>query len=166
MREIIVWRCQHWESINNMWGWIQEAIKVLSGLFSGSKEAVQGPAPDGKRLPDVFFSELTVTDKTPSNSAIAPKQFVDVVYNGVPRWAIFKCPCTCGETISLPLQAPHSPRWRVTPSKAGRPDLYPSVWRNKGCMSHFWIEDGRVFWCNDSGIAPSKARPDIYRPRK
>lgn len=150
-----------------MWRWIQNAIGAFFEILSASKkEDTRENIAKESRLPEVLFDDLIIVDRTPSNNLIGTKQFIEVVYNDVPRWAIFKCPCTCGNVISLPLQASHSPRWKVTQSQAGRPTLYPSVWQNKGCMSHFWIEEGRVFWCNDSGIAPSVARPDLYSRRK
>lgn len=150
-----------------MWRWTKNIIQALSSVFSpGKTESAEESISEGRHLPDVHFDNLTIVDKTPSNDVVGPKQFIEVIYKDVPRWAIFKCPCSCGNTISLPLQRPHSPLWRVTESRAGRPTLHPSVWQNKGCMSHFWIEDGRVSWCGDSGIAPSIARPDLYgRPR-
>ena len=150
-----------------MWRLIQNAIQTLSRVFSASKlESVGENVADGRPLPEVHFDNLIIVDKTPGNDVVGAKQFIEVVYKDVPRWAIFKCPCKCGNTISLPLQRPHSPLWKVTESRAGRPTLHPSVWQKKGCMSHFWIEDGRVFWCRDSGIAPSIARPDLYSRQK
>ncbi|WP_433995110.1 DUF6527 family protein [Afipia massiliensis] len=78
---------------------------------------------------------------------------------------MFRCPCGCGDMISLPMQPPHNPRWRLSLSAAGRATLSPSVWRNKGCMSHFWIRDGRVYWTRDTGTEPWLARPDRYSKR-
>jgi len=125
------------------------------------------PAPARSRhLPEVVFNGVVVLQKTPTDSSVRPKEFIEVIYRTTPMWVLFKCPCACGETISLPLQTSHSPHWTVSLSESGRPDLYPSVWRKNGCKSHFWIEDGRVIWCADSGVAPSVARPDIYgRPK-
>jgi hypothetical protein len=141
-----------------MWRWIQNTIQTLLRASSANKTE----SAEGRLLTEVYFDNLIVVNKTPSDDAVGAKQFIEVVYKDVPRWAMFKCPCACGNTISLPLQRPHSPVWKVTISGAGRPTLFPSVWQNKGCMSHFWIEDGRVSWCGDSGIAPSIARPDLY----
>ncbi|WP_430642141.1 DUF6527 family protein [Bradyrhizobium ivorense] len=117
---------------------------------------------EARTLPGVWFDRATVVEKTPSNAAVVEKHFVVVRYKDKFLWALFKCPCRCGEVVSLPLQAPHSPRWSVSINNAGRPSLYPSVWRNKACMSHFWIEDGRVFWTLDTGMAPWIAKPTLY----
>ncbi|WP_368356434.1 DUF6527 family protein [Acidithiobacillus ferruginosus] len=71
-----------------------------------------------------------------------------------PKWALFKCPCRCGDVVTLSLQPVHRPHWRLTRTLTGRPTLYPSVWRDKGCLSHFWLRDGRVSWCADTGSSP------------
>ena len=61
-------------------------------------------------------------------------------------YAVLKCPCGCGETIQLSLLQDERPRWRLT-SRDGVPTLSPSVWRHRGCLSHFILRDGLVIWC-------------------
>lgn len=98
-----------------------------------------------------YFNTILEKDSTPSNELIKEREFVTVIYKSKPIWALFKCPCGCGYVITLPLQKPHKPKWKIFESEFGRPSLYPSVWQNKGCYSHFWIEDGKLIWCNDTG---------------
>jgi len=112
--------------------------------------------------PDVYFKILSVLDKTPSNNSIGEKDFITVVYHGRLLWVLFRCPCGCGNVISLSLQKVHNPNWTVRKTQAGRPTIHPSVWRNKGCCSHFWIKDGRVYWCENTGIEPWLAEPMYY----
>ena len=112
--------------------------------------------------PDIRFKKLNILEKTPAANTLSKSDFVVVIFRGKEYWSIFKCPCGCGEMISLSLSINHRPHWSVKQSKAGRPTLYPSVWQSKGCSSHFWIDDGRVYWCADTGILPWVARPDIY----
>lgn len=145
-----------------MWQWLHRILEFLSGPFLPRDDKEATSDRPREQLPEVVFRKLTIVDKTPGNSSIGGADFIEVVYEGVPRWALFRCPCSCGTVISLPLQQHHRPRWTVSVSADGRPILHPSVWQNKGCMSHFWITDGRVFWCDNSGIAPSLARPDLY----
>ena len=104
---------------------------------------------------EVFFSNISVFDKTPSDVDIANNELVAVVRGGKPYWALFRCPCGCETVISLSLQSVHNPNWILDVSKKGRPTIYPSVWQNCGCYSHFWIEDGYVYWCFDTGSCPS-----------
>lgn len=59
------------------------------------------------------------------------------------------CPCGCKETITLSLMDNTKNSWRLSfggwPIK--RVSFYPSIWRTKGCRSHFFIKQGRVEWC-------------------
>lgn len=63
-------------------------------------------------------------------------------------WSVgMLCPCRCGSMIELLVIPGAKPRWDVDIDKKGRPSLKPSVWRQSGCRSHFWLRNGRVFWC-------------------
>jgi hypothetical protein len=73
----------------------------------------------------------------------------DVVYlvgETSPWSASMRCPCGCKETIALSLVKDDRPSWKASLSKEGRITLYPSVWRTKGCKSHFILRDGRILW--------------------
>lgn len=64
------------------------------------------------------------------------------------QWrAIMKCPCGCKEIIYLNLDKTTSPSWYLYNQKKG-PTLYPSVWRQKGCHSHFCLIKGKIKWLN------------------
>lgn len=150
-----------------MFKWFKQRVAEFFSGFRGVEPVVKPDTQVSKAppLPQVRFERCDEAEKTPSNSTVRDRQFISVVYAGTPRWSLFQCPCGCGEVISLPMQSPHNPRWRLELSASGRPTLSPSVWRNKGCMSHFWIKDGRVFWCGDTGQEPWKVRPDVYSKR-
>ncbi|WP_456680213.1 DUF6527 family protein [Bradyrhizobium sp. USDA 3311] len=139
-----------------------ERIAQLVRSFFGPSEPVPDVQVEQNAPPTIRFRETVILAKTPRNDDVSEQEFVVVRHQGTFRWALFRCPCPCKQVISLPLQAPHSPRWRVSVNGAGRPDLHPSVWRKKGCMSHFWIQDGRVFWTSDTGVAPWIAKPELY----
>lgn len=149
-----------------MFKWFTDTFRAFFESFR-RKEAPVERAPEPKTPPPspVYFENCEVVEKTPTNASIGEKRLVSVGYQGKALWTLFRCPCGCGDMISLPMQAPHNPRWRLTLSDAGRPTLSPSVWRNKGCMSHFWIKDGRVYWTRDTGTEPWVARPDVYSKR-
>jgi len=76
---------------------------------------------------------------------------------GVPWSAALVCPCGCGEVIRLSLIPDDRPRWRATTHEDGLVTLEPSVWRIKGCRSHFLLQRGRVVWTRDSPL--SRPRP-------
>ncbi|MBS4065880.1 MAG: hypothetical protein KGZ74_15075, partial [Chitinophagaceae bacterium] len=102
----------------------------------------------------IHFSSITTVSTTPSNSQIGSNDFFLVEYKEKQYWALFQCPCGCGEIISLSLQNEHHKSWYVVKSKNNRPTLHPSVWQNEGCYSHFIITDGRIYWCGNNGFAP------------
>jgi len=109
----------------------------------------------------ITFSSIECVDRSPRNEEVRLGHLYCVVNSDKRKWALFKCPCGCGSVITLSLQAVHSPRWQLTESVCGRPTLYPSVWRDKGCLSHFWLKDGRILWCYDSG-----SHPDDWKSRR
>jgi hypothetical protein len=61
--------------------------------------------------------------------------------------AAFKCPCGCGEAIWLNLLEGHPQRWRIHHNRRGQLSLSPSINRIVGCRSHFFLWDGRIYWC-------------------
>lgn len=61
--------------------------------------------------------------------------------------AAMLCPCGCGETIELNLLRQARPCWTVTEHEDGSVTLLPSVWRQKGCKSHFFVRHGHIDWC-------------------
>lgn len=64
-----------------------------------------------------------------------------------PWVAVFKCPCGCEKGVRLNLLKGHRPRWTVTLNPNGIPTVSPSINRQVGCRSHFFVMDGRVKWC-------------------
>ncbi|MGK2742260.1 DUF6527 family protein [Tepidicaulis sp. LMO-SS28] len=58
-----------------------------------------------------------------------------------------RCPCGCGDTIVLQLIPEARPRWDLFQNDQGHPTLRPSVDRNAGCESHFWVRNGKITWC-------------------
>lgn len=66
-----------------------------------------------------------------------------------PFAALFKCPCGCGEDISLVIQRGNChPRWDLTRHEDGTVTLAPSILRTNpnGCRSHFFIRKNRIVW--------------------
>lgn len=68
--------------------------------------------------------------------------------NGRQWFVVLRCPCGCGETIQLSLLPTVQPRWTATEEKDGTLTVHPSVWRTKGCRSHFWLRRGLIVWCD------------------
>jgi hypothetical protein len=57
------------------------------------------------------------------------------------------CPCNCGDVIELNLMEQASPCWSVRQHRDGSVTLLPSVWRTRGCRSHFFVRQSRICWC-------------------
>lgn len=143
--------------------WLETAKRWIFGLWCSTTDDKSTISSKARHPLPLHFNTVEVVDKTPSNASIENKQFVEVVYKNVPRWVLFRCPCGCGEMISLSLQKEHNPSWKLRTDALNHPTLWPSIWRNKGCMSHFWVKNGRIHWCADSGAEPWKMRSDLYQ---
>lgn len=61
--------------------------------------------------------------------------------------AAMLCPCGCEDAIELNLLTQVRPCWKVQQHPDGTVSLTPSVWRKKGCGSHFFVRHGRIDWC-------------------
>jgi hypothetical protein len=106
-------------------------------------------------LPPISYPELHVVRQPPPNHEVPPGVVTVVASGKQPKWAMFLCPCGCRSVITLPLHTTKRPHWTHKKARGGRPSLQPSVWRDVGCLSHFVLQDGRVFWCADTGSAPN-----------
>lgn len=61
--------------------------------------------------------------------------------------AAMLCPCGCGDRIELNLLKSAKPCWTAKVHDDGTGSLSPSVWRQKGCGSHFFLRNGQIDWC-------------------
>lgn len=91
------------------------------------------------------------SETNPAKDTLAEPDFVIVRSGDFPKWAVFRCPCGCGDKLSLSLVSNRRPSWRVTADCLGRPTVSPSVWQRGGCHSHFWLRRGNVEWCPATG---------------
>jgi hypothetical protein len=64
------------------------------------------------------------------------------------------CPCGCGEILYMSLLSVERPHWKLIEHPDGTASLSPSVWRVKGCCSHFWLRRGMVEWCHGDTTRP------------
>jgi hypothetical protein len=58
-----------------------------------------------------------------------------------------RCPDGCGETLVVNLDPRAGKAWKLD-MRTGKATLYPSVWRDGGCGSHFIVWRGDVLWCD------------------
>ncbi len=73
--------------------------------------------------------------------------------NGHAWAAAMRCPCGCGDVIHMNLLPESRPRWTVEERPDGVVTLHPSVWRRKGCRSHFFVRGGEIVRCAEQAGA-------------
>lgn len=78
--------------------------------------------------------------------ALTPGDLV-LVHRGTLRSAIIACPDGCGELLTINLDERAGPAWRLYEGRRGM-TLYPSVWRDNGCGSHFIVWHDTILWCD------------------
>jgi hypothetical protein len=78
-----------------------------------------------------------------------------LVRRGHPRIIAIQCPCGCGDQIIINLDKQAGPAWRFFQNGTNKQDftLFPSVWRETGCESHFIVWHGQII---GAGYRPSK----------
>jgi hypothetical protein len=75
-----------------------------------------------------------------------PERIIYIVGDRPHYWMLcFKCPCGCGDNISLNLLNQRRPCWRFV-VRWGRLTITPSIWRKVGCKSHFHVRLGKIQW--------------------
>src|SRR2546426_1045042 len=75
--------------------------------------------------------------------ALAKPGDVAIVHREIPRWIIFACPDGCGAIQPVNLDSRAGPAWEMY-GTSRRPSLFPSVWRDSGCKSHFILWRGDI----------------------
>lgn len=60
-------------------------------------------------------------------------------------YAKFKCPCGCGDILTLNLMNEDPPNWKLINNNGF--SLSPSIRRKVKCESHFWIINSKIKWC-------------------
>jgi hypothetical protein len=80
-------------------------------------------------------------------SRLTRRKLYVVSEDGFDEQAAMVCPCGCKQVLHMNLLRDERPCWTVRVDDRKVPSLHPSVWRKKGCGSHFWLRRGRIVWC-------------------
>ena len=93
---------------------------------------------------------------------VAPGDTV-LIIREQPRWMILKCPCGCDDEIPLNLDLRAGKAWRIYGVRDEQLTLFPSVWRDTGCLSHFIIWSGQILLFGGKEHHPyrSPVHPDL-----
>ncbi len=85
---------------------------------------------------------------------VLAKNIVYIVYEvGEPWHVSLVCPCGCRQLMHLNLLPDERPCWRAFDHHDGTVTLQPSISRNVGCKSHFWLRRGKIEWCPTDAVA-------------
>ena len=84
-----------------------------------------------------------------------------LVERGRPRLLVLSCPCGCGEEFPINLDPRAGPAWRLYGNNHTGISLFPSVWREGGCRSHYiiWRDKILLFGQNEEEFDTSP-QPD------
>jgi hypothetical protein len=61
-----------------------------------------------------------------------------------PKSVKFICPCGCGEVVSVNLMPESGKAWQIEYEPKYGMSLWPSVWLNVGCCSHFILRRNKA----------------------
>jgi Family of unknown function (DUF6527) len=91
------------------------------------------------------YRTITVQENLPAK--LKRRAIYVVEEDGFKEQAAMLCPCGCRCVLHMNLLPDERPWWKLTEHADGTASLFPSVWRQKDCSSHFWFRNGRVVWC-------------------
>lgn len=112
-----------------------------------------------------------VLQRHEANALLSTPGAAVLIFRGVARSLAIACPDGCGEQLTINLDRRTGPAWRLYRADSSL-SLYPSVWRDTGCKSHFIVWRSKIFWCDwhDELDAPMEevvqktmaALPDVF----
>lgn len=102
-----------------------------------------------KRIP--LRLAAVVESRSEANSHLRQIGDAVLILRGSPRLLILKCPCGCGENYAINLDPRAGKAWRLYRDKTNALTVYPSVWRDTGCHSHYVVRKNTIllFQSND-----------------
>ncbi|OMP68715.1 DUF6527 family protein [Domibacillus epiphyticus] len=110
----------------------EKITNLIKRIFSTSKSKIYR---------SIYLTEL------PDNLS---KDTIYILGEGKYLWsAALICPCGCQELLQISLHKDGRPKWEIAQHNDGTVSLHPSIWRQKGCRSHFWLKKGQIHWCED-----------------
>lgn len=121
---------------------------LVSWLFGPSVPTNDAPAQQSSG-PARYSTAVLASQHEAMQAAKNGFVFAIVESGGRRKWAILRCPCGCGEVLTMNLMPTYRPRWEVRVNGSGDASLFPSVDSTK-CGAHFWVKHGRIVWAVSS----------------
>lgn len=88
-----------------------------------------------------------VAHRHEANALLTEPGAAVLVHRGVDRSIAIACPDGCKEQLTINLDRRAGAAWRYYRDGADV-SLFPSVWRDTGCKSHFIVWRSRIYWCD------------------
>lgn len=88
-----------------------------------------------------------VTNRHEADELLERSGEAALVRRGVLRSMVMACPDGCGEMLTINLDGRAGKAWRFY-AQGNALSLFPSVWRESGCESHFILWRSRIYWCD------------------
>jgi len=87
-----------------------------------------------------FTRVVQVETQDDGASATENEGTLALVTNGrKTKWLLFRCPCGCGDLLRINVSRANHPCWRLRISRIGKVSIFPSIDRDSGCGSHFYL---------------------------
>jgi hypothetical protein len=94
---------------------------------------------------DVRYTGVVhVPDQASAARALSPGTLVLVMPAQRPKHLKLVCPCGCGEVLTVNLMREMGKAWDVWLDSERRVSLFPSVWLDAGCRSHFILRQNKA----------------------
>ena len=90
-----------------------------------------------------------ITEDMPVSEDVKENTLVILGGKDWAKWVLLKCPCGCGDLITLSLMKSHKAFWNLKIDLMKRVTLSPSIWKNDGCKSHFFVKKGKLRWAKE-----------------
>jgi len=87
----------------------------------------------------------TVSRRSEASNHLRSPSDVVLVERERPRLLLLFCPCGCREELPINLDPRAGLAWRFYSSGRNGLSLFPSVWRESGCRSHFIVWRGKTY---------------------
>ena len=91
-----------------------------------------------------FGSYTVVATHGEADEVLLSRDTLVMIVRGKPRALKLRCPCGCGDLLTVSVDPETHPHWRVR-TLGSRLSISPSVWRETGCHSHFVLRDSKIY---------------------
>jgi len=87
-----------------------------------------------------------VSNQAEARKVLAARDSLVMVFRGRPRWLSMRCPCGCGDSVSVNLDPQAGENWHLV-DDGRKIGVFPSIWRDTGCQSHFILWKNTAHFC-------------------